>query len=116
MQNSYNTAVEHSFLKYRLLIQEAGITEEQRKELLNLVDQAENKKPAKLSNLKKLDKYEKAVNLLESKFKEYAGNEAHEELCQAIDEIYNTCSCGLNLENMKLKLASVINRGGSCQN
>jgi len=93
-------------------VQTVNITEEQKKELIGIVDQCEKQQPKKLSNIKKLNKYEESLHLFDSKFEEYAGKEAFEELCSEVDKIYDQCSCGMNINNMKEKLGSVIHRRG----
>lgn len=114
MENPFNIAVDHVFLLYRSRIQTASVTDEQKKELMDLLEQCESKRPVKLSNIKKLDKYEASIKALEKKYEEYAGSEALAEICGQIDEIYNQCSFGMNIDNIKEKLAHVIKGGKAC--
>lgn len=116
MENPYFIAVEHTFLLYRSRVHLAEITEPQKKELIEILDQCEKLRPKKLSNIKKLGKYEDSLKHLNSKFEEYAGSEAMADICKEIDDIYNTCSSGVNIDNIKEKLAAVINGGKKCLN
>lgn len=114
LENPFNIAVDHVFLLYRSRIQTASVTDEQKKELMALLEPCESKRPVKLSNIKELDKYEASIKALETKYEEYAGPEALAEICEQIDEIYNQCSFGMNIDNLKEKLAHVIKGGKAC--
>lgn len=114
MENPFKIAVEHTLLLFRSRIQTASITDEQKQELFNIVDQCEKRQPSKLSNLKKIGKFEEFLKLFDAKFEEYAGPEAFKEICQEVDMIYNECSMGINIDNMKEKLSFFRKEGEKC--